>query len=130
MSGKGGTVVNSKNCKVLIVDDACFTREYIGKAIENIGFKEIFFAEDGLEAIEKAKQLQPSIITLDISMPGIDGLEAISKIAVVSSNSKIIMVSAAATPYIVIQAIQNGAVDFVPKPFTKLQLEGCIKKYI
>lgn len=115
--------------KILVVDDAAFMRNLIGNTIKQLGYSEIFFAEDGFQAIDKAKEIQPQFITLDISMPGIDGVEVISKILEVSPLSKIIMVSAVTGQQAIKQAIMNGAVDFVAKPFSPQEIEEVLRKH-
>ena len=118
-----------KKTKILVVDDACFMRNLLGNTIREIGYSEIHFADSGSQAIERARTMKPDLITLDLSMPGMDGLEAMQKILEVSSASKVIMVSAVTTQSTMKQAMQNGAVDFIRKPFDKIEVEGKLKKY-
>lgn len=108
--------------KILVVDDAHFMRHLLGGIIKDKGYGSTYFAEDGYEAVEKAGEIKPDIVTLDISMPRMDGLEAIEKILGVSPSSKIIMVSAAGAENIVNQAMQNGAVAFIKKPFDRSEV--------
>ncbi len=118
-----------KEPKVLVVDDAAFMRTLIGNSVKQAGYAQVYFAEDGYQAVEKAGELQPEFITLDISMPGIDGVEVIAKILAVSPSSKIIMISAVTAQQAIKQAIKNGAVDFVAKPFTPDEIKEVFVKH-
>ncbi|MFZ5986484.1 MAG: response regulator [Bacillota bacterium] len=116
--------------KILVVDDAFFMRTLLANTLKEIGYSNVEFAEDGFEAVEKAKEIKPEVVTLDISMPGIDGLQVIEKILKVSSESKIIMVSAVTSDQVIQQAIRNGAVDFIPKPFSRKDVESSLKRHV
>jgi two-component system, chemotaxis family, chemotaxis protein CheY len=115
---------------ILVVDDAFFMRRLLGDIIKEAGYTEVLFAEDGFQAIDAANSMKPDIVTLDISMPGMDGLEVIGKLLSVSPLSKIIMVSAVTGQTIMNEAIKNGAVDFLKKPFDKGEVKEMLKKYI
>ena len=119
-----------RKTKILVVDDAFFMRKLMGNTLKEIGYENIEFAEDGLEAVKKAEEIQPEVITLDISMPGMDGLETIGKILEVSSKSKIVMVSAIKSDQIIEKAINHGAVDYIPKPFNRREIESSLKRII
>lgn len=116
--------------KILVVDDALFMRKLLGNTLMEIGYKNIEFAQDGFEAVKKAKEIQPEVVTLDISMPGMDGIEAISKILEVSSKSKIVMVSAVKSVQVIENAISKGAVEYIPKPFNRREVESSIKRIL
>lgn len=116
--------------KILVVDDAFFMRKLLGNTLKDIGYCNIEFAQDGYEAVDKAKEMQPEVVTLDVSMPGMDGLEAIKKILQVSSDSKIIMVSAVTSDRVIRQAIKHGAVGYIPKPFSRKDVENGLKQHI
>lgn len=115
---------------ILVVDDSFFMRSLLGNAIKDIGYSEIFYAEDGAKAVEISKTVKPDLVTLDISMPGIDGLETVLRILEVSSKSKIVMISAVNANDIIKQAIKNGAVDFLKKPVDKSELEEMLKRHL
>lgn len=119
-----------KDQTILIVDDAFFIRNLLGDTIRNAGYKNIFFAQDGLEALDKASRLKPDLITLDISMPEMNGIEALGKITEVSPSSKVVMVSALSSRLMVIEALKAGAVDFISKPFNSELVEEVIKKHL
>ena len=116
--------------KILVVDDALFMRKLLGNTLKEIGYKNIEFAQDGFEAVKKAKEIQPEVVTLDISMPGMDGIEAISKILEVSSKSKIVMVSAVKSVQVIENAISKGAVEYIPKPFNRREVESSMKRIL
>lgn len=113
---------------VLIVDDAIFMRTVLKKMLlEEGNINIVGEADNGVEAIELAGKLQPDLITLDITMPEMDGLTAIEGILKVSPNSKVIMCSAMGQQAMVIDAIKKGARDFIVKPFEKSRVLQAIQ---
>jgi len=114
----------------LVVDDALFMRKVLEENIRALGYTEIYQAEDGNCAVDKAAMLKPDIITLDISMPELDGISAIKKLREVSPKSKIIMVSALTSQITVIEAIKNGAVDFIAKPVDREVFQKVMNKHV
>ncbi|MCT4543613.1 MAG: response regulator [Vallitalea sp.] len=113
--------------KVLIVDDAIFMRTVLKKMLIEENYDICGEANNGKEAVLKAKELQPDVITLDITMPEMDGATALPKILEVSPNSKVIMCSAMGQQPMVIEAIKNGAKDFIVKPFQKTRVIQAIE---
>lgn len=111
-----------KKISFLVVDDAIFMRTVLKKMLTEADFMVVGEAGNGIQAIEMAKALQPDIVTLDITMPEMDGMEAIEKILEVSPNSKIIMCSAMGQHGKVVDAIKRGAKDFIIKPFEKTRV--------
>ncbi|HHW66697.1 response regulator [Defluviitalea raffinosedens] len=107
------------NLRFLVVDDAIFMRTVLKKMLSEEGFEVVGEAGNGLDAIQMAAELQPDIITLDITMPVMDGIKAVPGILKVSPNSKIIMCSALGQQAMVVDAIKKGAKDFIVKPFEK-----------
>ncbi|HDX9579754.1 response regulator [Bacillus cytotoxicus] len=104
--------------KILVVDDAVFMRTMIKNLLQsNSDFEIIGEAENGIEAIQKYKELQPDIVTLDITMPEMDGLEALKEIIKIDANAKIVICSAMGQQGMVLDAIKSGAKDFIVKPF-------------
>ena len=103
----------------LVVDDAVFMRTVLKKMLMEAGHQVVGEAGNGIEAIEAAQKLKPQIITLDITMPEMDGIQAIENILKASPDSKIIMCSAMGQQTKVMEAIKKGAKDFIVKPFEK-----------
>lgn len=105
----------SKN--VLVVDDAAFMRMMIKDILTKNGYTVVGEAENGLAAVEKYKDLKPDLVTMDITMPEMDGIAAVKQIRAFDSQACIIMCSAMGQQAMVIDAIQAGALDFIVKPF-------------
>ncbi len=103
--------------KVLIVDDTKFMRNILAGILKKKDLEIAGEAVNGREAIEKYKELRPDIVTMDIIMPEIDGIQAVKEIMKFDPNAKILMCSAMGQQALVIEAIQAGAKDFVIKPF-------------
>ncbi len=113
--------------KFVVVDDAVFMRTLIKRMIEeNTNYVVVGEGANGHEAIAQAKKLLPDIMTLDITMPEMDGIMAIKEILSVSPKTKIIMVSAMGQQSMVIDAIKMGAKDFIVKPFDKSRVQQAI----
>ena len=105
--------------RVLIVDDAMFMRSMIKDILTNSGkFEIIGEASNGQEAIETFKKRQPDVVTMDIVMPVMDGIEATKEILKIHPSAKIVMVSALGQEPLVIESIAAGARDFIVKPFS------------
>lgn len=102
---------------LMIVDDAIFMRIILRKLFELDGRCEIIGeAADGIEAIEKAKALEPDIITMDIVMPDMSGMDAVKEIKEINPNIKIVMVTSVSNYQMVDAALKAGAFDYLPKP--------------
>ncbi|NLX65093.1 MAG: response regulator [Clostridiaceae bacterium] len=120
-----------KKVTFVITDDALFIRTLLRKIIEQYEEYEVVGeASNGREAIEVAKKCQPDILTLDITMPEMDGIQAVKEILKVSPKTRIIMVSAMGQQSMVIEAIKLGAKDFVVKPFDKSRVYQSIKNVL
>ena len=103
--------------RILIVDDSRTSRKILRSILEDAGHEIVGEAMDGQDGINKYKDLRPDIVTLDITMPVMDGLEALKTIKAEDQNAKIIMVTAAGQQNKMIEAIKHGASEFVTKPF-------------
>ena len=115
--------------KVMVVDDAAFMRMTLKNTLEKEGFEVIAEAENGKQAVEKYKNEKPDLVTMDITMPEMDGLEATKEIINnIDSQAKIIMVSAMGQQKMVIEAIETGAQDFIVKPFDDGRIAEAINK--
>ena len=116
--------------KVLLVDDAVFMRKMLSDVLIKGGHEIIGEASNGEEAYAKYKELQPDVVTMDITMPVCDGLEGVKKIMKDFPNAKIIMCSAMGQQAMVLDAIQSGAKDFIVKPFQADRVLEAINKVI
>jgi two-component system, chemotaxis family, chemotaxis protein CheY len=114
--------------KILIVDDAAFMRMMIKDILSKNGYDVVGEAADGMQAVEKYKELQPDLVTMDITMPEMDGISALKEIKKLNPNAKIIMCSAMGQQAMVIDAIQAGAKDFIVKPFQADRVLEAISK--
>src|ERR671915_2494445 len=107
----------SVNQTVLVCDDAIFMRTMISDILSQAGFEVVGEAESGVQAVEKYRALKPDLVTMDIVMPDMGGIEAVREICKTDPDAKILMCSAMGQQALVVEAIQAGAKDFVVKPF-------------
>lgn len=114
--------------RILVVDDAAFMRMMLKNILTGKGYEVCGEASNGNEAIEKYKELKPDLVTLDITMPEMDGLTAVKLIKEIDKDANIIMCSAMGQQLMVIEAIQNGAKDFIVKPFNESRVVESIEK--
>jgi two-component system chemotaxis response regulator CheY len=115
---------------VLIVDDSPFMRAILKSIIIKDDFKLAGEAGTGLEAAELYQQVRPDLVTMDIVMPDMNGIDAVKRIREFDPNAKIIMVSAMGQQAMVIDAIQAGARDFIIKPFQTPRVHEAIKRVL
>lgn len=115
----------------MIVDDAAFMRMSLRKILTRLGIDVIAEADNGLSAVQKFKETKPDIITMDITMPEMSGIEALKEIRKTGQAVRVIMVSALGQETHVREAVLNGAKDFIVKPFkeetVKATLESVLK---
>ncbi|MDV4149732.1 response regulator [Clostridium sp. AL.422] len=116
--------------KVLIVDDAAFMRMMIKDILQKNGFNVIGEASNGVEAVNLYKKERPDVVTMDITMPDMDGIEAVKEIRAFDPSAKIIMCSAMGQQSMVMDAIKSGAKDFIVKPFQADRVLEAIRKVI
>lgn len=102
---------------VMLVDDAAFMRMMLKDILTNNGYSIVGEAENGVVAVEKYMELKPDITVMDITMPEMDGLQAVKEIRARDPEARIIICSAMGQQAMVIEAIQSGAKDFIVKPF-------------
>ncbi|MBS4198966.1 response regulator [Bacillus sp. FJAT-49732] len=114
--------------RILIVDDAAFMRMMIKDILVKNGFEVVGEAVDGAQAVEKYNELKPDLVTMDITMPEMDGITALKEIKATDPSAKIIMCSAMGQQAMVIDAIQAGAKDFIVKPFQADRVIEAIQK--
>ncbi len=115
--------------RVLVVDDGVFMRTLIKGMLTKHGYEIVGEAGDGLEAIEQYNTLKPDLVTLDITMPNMDGLEALRSIVTRDSTAQVVMVSAMGEDVYVKEAIRIGAKSFVVKPFDETTLLSVIEGF-
>ena len=116
--------------KILIVDDAAFMRMMIKDILTKNGYEVVAEAANGVQAVELYKTHQPDLVTMDITMPDMDGIEAVKQIKAFDPNAKIIMCSAMGQQSMVMDAIRAGAKDFIVKPFQAERVLEAIKKVL
>jgi two-component system, chemotaxis family, chemotaxis protein CheY len=115
--------------RLLIVDDAAFMRRMLSEMVE--GHHEVCGeARDGLEAIEKYKELKPDVVTMDITMPNMHGIDAMREILDYDENAKVLICSAIGHRQKVLEAMKTGASDFVVKPFQREQILDAITRLV
>ena len=103
--------------KILLVDDAAFMRMMVKDTLTKAGYTDLYEAADGLQAVETYAEIQPDLVIMDITMPNMDGLEALKAIKGKDPNAVVVMCSAMGQESMVIEAIKSGAKDFIVKPF-------------
>ncbi|NLY80676.1 MAG: response regulator [Lysinibacillus sp.] len=116
--------------RILIVDDAAFMRMMIKDILTKNGYEVVGEAADGVQAVEKYNELRPDLVTMDITMPEMDGITALKQIKSIDPNAVVIMCSAMGQQAMVIDAIQAGAKDFIVKPFQADRVIEAIQKAI
>lgn len=114
--------------KILIVDDSKTSRKILKNILEDNGHVVIGEAVNGEESIGKFQELQPDITTMDITMPIMDGLEALKAIMEIDNSAKVVMVTAAGQKTKMVDAVKHGAVEFLTKPFEADQIIEIIKR--
>ena len=103
--------------KIMLVDDAAFMRMTIKNCLTKAGYTELIEAGDGQQAVDTYGKEHPDLVIMDITMPNMDGLEALKAIRAADGNANVVMCSAMGQETMVIDAIKSGAKDFIVKPF-------------
>ena len=103
--------------KILLVDDAAFMRKMIKDTLTKNGYTEVYEAVDGADAVAKFDELAPDLVVMDITMPNMDGLEALKTIRAKNGSANVVMCSAMGQESMVMDAVKSGAKDFIVKPF-------------
>lgn len=116
--------------RVLVVDDAAFMRMMLKDILTKAGHEVIGEAANGVEAVEKYKELKPDVVTMDITMPEMNGIDAIKEIKKFDPNATVIVCSAMGQQAMVIEAIQAGAKDFIVKPFQASRVIEAVQKVL
>lgn len=116
--------------RILVVDDAAFMRMMVKDILVKAGYDVCGEANDGAQAVEKYRELKPDLVTMDITMPEMDGITSLQEIKKMDPMAKIIMCSAMGQQQMVINAIKSGAKDFIVKPFQADRVVEAVKKVI
>lgn len=112
---------------VLVVDDAAFMRMMIRDILLREGYV-IYEAVNGRDAVEKYKEVHPDLVTMDITMPGMSGLEALQAIRDQDPGARVLIVSAMGQQKMIVEALEHGAMDFLVKPFQPTKVLETVKK--
>ena len=115
---------------ILICDDAAFMRMMIKDILTKNGYNIAGEAENGAKAVEKYNELKPDLVLMDITMPEMDGIQALKKIKEADPGASVIMCSAMGQQAMVIEAIQSGAKDFIVKPFQADRVLEAVQKVV
>ncbi len=118
------------NHTVLVCDDAIFMRTMISDILSQAGFEVVGEAESGVQAVQKYRELKPDLVTMDIVMPDMGGIEAVREICKSDPEAKILMCSAMGQQALVVEAIQAGAKDFVVKPFQPSRVLEAVQRVL
>ena len=115
---------------ILICDDAAFMRMMIKDILTKNGYNVVGEAENGAKAVEKYQELKPDLVLMDITMPEMDGIQALKAIKAADPSATVIMCSAMGQQAMVIESIQSGARDFSVKPFQPDRVSEAVKKAV
>jgi two-component system chemotaxis response regulator CheY len=124
----GGKDVELNHVRAMIVDDTAFMRMMMRGLLEEMGIQVVAEARNGKEAVELFPKLIPDLITMDITMPELDGVEALKQIISIDASARVIMCSAMGQRGFVLDALRCGAKDFIVKPFEKERVREAIWK--
>nr|WP_312524244.1 response regulator [Anaerospora sp.] len=116
--------------KILICDDSAFMRMMLRRVLEENGHEVVGEAGDGEQAVQLYNEYSPDLVTMDITMPKMDGIEAVRNIHSNNSSARIVMVTAIGQQSIITAAIEAGAADFIVKPFDPVQVIATISKVL
>lgn len=116
------------SARILVVDDAAFMRHLVKRCLSQAGFEVVGEASNGSEAADKYKDLKPDLVTLDMVMPEVDGLEAIRRIRALDGKARIVVVSAVDQRENLLEAIRLGASDYIVKPFDAERVTSAVNR--
>lgn len=116
--------------KILLVDDAAFMRKVVKDGLSKAGYTDLHEAVDGADAVEKYNSLKPDLVLMDITMPNMDGIQALQAIKTKDAGAKIVMCSAMGQEAMVVEAIKLGAMDFIVKPFKPDRILQTVQKVL
>lgn len=116
--------------KILVVDDAMFMRKMLTDILTKAGYEVVAEAGNGEEAFNKYKEFQPDLVTMDITMPEVSGIEGVKKIVSQFPDAKVLMCSAMGQETMVIESVKSGAKGFLVKPFVAEKVIAEVQKLI
>lgn len=113
--------------RILVVDDSYVSRKNLKEILTNNGFEIAGEADDGLSAVSKYQDLKPDLVTMDITMPNMNGIDTLKKIMEIDSNAKVIMITSLAQKTKILESLQSGAKGYIAKPFEEDNVLTTIK---
>ncbi|NLT64232.1 MAG: response regulator [Clostridiales bacterium] len=116
--------------KILVVDDAGFMRKMVQTHLSKAGYTEFIEGEDGQRAVELYMDIKPDLVIMDITMPNLNGIEALRQIKAYDADAKVVMCSAMGQEAMVMEAIKLGALDFIVKPFKAERIVQTVNKVL
>ena len=116
--------------RVLICDDAIFMRTMLADILKQAGFEVVGEADTGAKAVDRYRELKPDLVTMDIVMPDMGGIDAVREITKLDPMAKVLMCSAMGQQALVVEAIQAGAKDFVVKPFQPSRVLEAVQRVL
>ena len=122
--------MNGDPVKILVVDDAAFMRIVLKDILTSSGFGKIVEANDGAAAIAAYQQHRPDLVTMDINMPGTDGIQALRVILQINPAAKVVMVTSVDQEFVVQEAMKLGAKDYVVKPFDRGMVASVVNRVL
>lgn len=123
-------MVKREPITALVVDDSAFMRNVLKDILTANGFSRVYEAKDGAEAVSLYAKLKPNLVTMDIVMPGTDGLEGLEGILNINPKAKVIMVTAVGQENIVREAMKLGAKDYIAKPFKPSVISSTVERVL
>jgi two-component system chemotaxis response regulator CheY len=114
--------------RILVVDDAAVMRFMLSKILSSGGYEIVGEADTGADAVKKYKALKPDLVTMDITMPEVSGINALKEIRSFDPDAKVIICSAMGQKKLISEAMQAGAIDFIIKPFEDFQVLEAVKR--
>jgi len=115
---------------VLVCDDAAFMRAMLSDILAQAGLNVVGEAQSGLEAVQKFRELRPDLVTMDLLMPDMGGIDAVREIVTVDPNARVLMCSAMGQQSLVLEALQAGARDFIVKPFQPSRVLEAVERVL
>ncbi len=116
--------------RIMVVDDAGFMRKMVQTHLIKAGYTDFIEGEDGQKAVELYKELKPDLVIMDITMPNMNGIEALRSIKAMDADAKVVMCSAMGQEAMVMEAIKLGALDFIVKPFKADRIIQTVNKVL